>query len=424
MKKLLALMVALLMVFGLASFAAAEVEINGDARVRGTLKSNPNYDSDDDSGDTRWYDSRIRLKVHGSNDDGAGVKMRLTMRERTWDGQASSGSTTTTKRDNGPDGLPGTADDIFTSTTTSAENIVRYDKDDYAYMYLSVAENWELSAGFMPGVWGHKFWGCCSAQARLKLHGKMDPMTLTFWTQKNTESDGAVDINGDLVGDFDERAVEFTTKAGEFDIGAILVMGTNDVPASSESGNMFDVYFTGKAGDISLKGEIAQEGGDLYESPQGDSKFGVFVGAGMDMDGLKLSGTVAMTSNGYTANKYFTPSALIGTSQPTALFNLGECGVSGGQICDTTAIVLGVDTKLSDEMGVGATIVYAMLDGYSDELIEGTWLELDAKFSYSLGEKTKYSAVLGYGSPTFDYDGADMSLDSAFSINHKIGISF
>lgn len=424
MKKLLALMVAMIMVFGLASFAVAEVEISGDARVRGTMIDNPDYDSDSDDS-MRWYDNRIRLNVTGTNDDGAGVKIRMTMDEpNPW--QAGSSQA-------GPD----------------------YDGDDYAYIFVPVADNMTLSAGFMPANWGHKFWSWGSAQSRLKLVAKLDAATVGIFTQKVGETLGATDVNGDERGDYDVNAVLGITQLGEFKVGAIFVMGNDDdnldavtgEKADSVSGTKWSVFFQGAAGDITILGEIAQKGGDLYESSSGDTQQGAFVAAAMDMDAMKLSGAVAMTSNGYVATNYFTPTVLIGSAQPTAQFNLGECGATGiaayGLTCDTMAIVLNADTKLSDEMGVGATFAYAMLDGYgslnaagaaafgaplgadfADVNFEVTWMELDARFSYALGEQTTYTAKLGYASPSGEEDGVDLDMDTVYAIGHGITLKF
>ncbi len=444
MKKLLALMVAMLMVFGLASFAAAEIELSGDARVRGTLIDNPDYDSDSDDS-TRWYDERIRLNVNGTNDDGAGVKLRFTARENNWDGADS--------------------------------NTIRYDGDDYAYIFLPVADNWTLSAGFMPANWGHKFWGWGSATARLKLVGKLDVATVGVFTQKGDETFGKDELN-----DYDINAILGITKVGEFKVGAMLVMGkdgrtdvaSTDVTATfgdqalcedaghtwdgagstcntaafeAKDGMKWSVFFQGAVGDITVLGEIAQKGGDAWESSSGDTQQGAFVAAAMDVDTLKVSGAFAMTSNGYVATKYFAPTVLIGSAQPTAQFDLGECGATGlaayGLTCDTMALVLNVDTKLSDEMGVGATFAYAMLDGYGSLNAKGaaefgategddftemnfeiTWIEIDAKFSYALGEATTYTAKLGYATPSGEEDGVDMDLDPVYAIGHGISLKF
>ncbi|MCK4911885.1 MAG: hypothetical protein KAR83_09585, partial [Thermodesulfovibrionales bacterium] len=358
MKKLLALMVAMIMVFGLASFAVAEIELSGDARLRGTMIDNPDYDSDTDDS-SRWYDSRIRLNVTGTNDDGAGVKLRFTARENNWDGA---------------DG-----------------NTIRFDGDDYAYIFVPVSDDWTLSGGFMPANWGHKFWSWGSANARLKVTGKLDVATVGAFTQKVNDTFGEDDLN-----DYDVNALFGITQLGEFKVGGILVMGKDDttttpdvsttvtstlyttpgecanaggtwkggaggsckitttIPGTDggdgDGGMKIDLFFQGKLGDITVLGEVAQNGGDLYDSSSEDAKLGGFVAAAMELDTLKVSGAFAMTSNGYTATKYFAPTVLIGSAQPTAQFDLGECGATGlsayGLTCDTMALVLNVDTKL------------------------------------------------------------------------------
>ena len=158
-------------------------------------------------------------------------------------------------------------------------------------------------------------------------------------------------------------------------------------------------------------GEFATNMGDLNESSEGDSPLGMFVGAGMDLDAISLSGAVAMTSNSYKANKFFTPTVLVGKAQPTAIINLGENTEAGTG--DTTAIVLGASTKVSDEMGVGAKLMYAMWDNYPDDGNGGSMTEVDVTFSYAMGEKTKFAVAAGYGSP--DDDAGDPDPVSAVS---------
>ena len=191
-----------------------------------------------------------------------------------------------------------------------------------------------------------------------------------------------------------------------------------------DSATQVDVFFTGKAGDIALMGEIVQISGDLAVGAGGDSQTGMFVGGGMDMDSLKLSGAIAMTTNGFTANRFFTPTVLIGVAQPTAVMNLGQNpeGACAPCAADTTALVLGVGTKLSDEMGVGAKVMYAVWDNYPDDGNGGNLTELDATFSYALGEKTSFSAALGYGSLSFDNDTEPD--DSIMAIGWSLNTSF
>ena len=382
MKKLLALMVAMLMVFGLASFAAAEIEMSGDARFRGTMKDNPTHDEDANV-DTRYYDNRIRMKINGSNDDGAGVKIQMTMEEQTvWNNDARIAP--------------------------------MYDADDYAYVYVPVADNMTLSAGFMPANWGLKYMSWGSAQSRLKLMIKLDTVTVGVFTQKMVDTHMTPDADGEVDGDFDKNAVLAIANLGDFKVGGIFIMANDARTAVDASGTAINVFFTGKAGDISIMGEVANKSGDLNETADGDSPMGAFVAASMDMDALQVSAAFAMTSSTYKATKYFTPTALIGKAQPTAVADMGDFG-------DTMAVVLSAGTKLSDEMGVGAKFMYAMWDNYPDDGDGGTLMEVDANFSYALGEVTKLTAVFAYGVPSFDNDAVadDAIMSLGWAINTK-----
>ena len=101
--------------------------------------------------------------------------------------------------------------------------------------------------------------------------------------------------------------------------------------------------------------------------------------------------------------------------------NLGDTG-------DTTAIVLGATTQLSDAMSLGAKLGYVMSSPYfdADKKVNGgdgdvTITEIDVNFGYALGEQTKYSAVFAY--VTVDDDSA-VDKDAATSMMHQITLSF
>jgi hypothetical protein len=372
-------MVAMIMVLGFAGLAAAEIELSGDARVRGIYQGNFDFDDSTDD-DSRYYDHRIRLRINGSNDDGAGVKLQWTAAEENFDESQA---------------LPG-GPNPYT---------IRYDGDDHAYMYLPVADNWTLSAGFMPANWGHKFWAWGQSKQRVKIVGKLDVAVVGFFTEKVIETYGTNDLE-----DYDANVVFAITKLGEFKVGGIFVLQQDKV--NDLDGNKLDIFFAGKAGDISLAGEFATNMGEKNETADGDSPMGLFVSGSMDLDALKLSGAFAMTQNAYSANKFFMPTALIGTAQPTAVANLGDFG-------DTMAVVLGVGTKLSDEMSIGGKVMYAMWDNYPDDGDGGNLIEIDLNFDYALGEVTKFSFVFAHGTPDDDQGDPDSVQAAAWTISTK-----
>ncbi len=81
-------------------------------------------------------------------------------------------------------------------------------------------------------------------------------------------------------------------------------------------------------------------------------------------------------------------------------------------------------------VGNGAIVVteerflFALGAGGNLSALEGTYMELDAKFSYALGEQTTYTADLGYGSPSVEVGGTDQDLDSIMVLRHAINLKF
>jgi hypothetical protein len=402
LKKFLVLIMVATFVFGLVAIAAAEVSISGDARVRGIWKKNFDMDSavkDDD----RYYDQRVRLNFNGKNDFGAGAKVRVTVMEGAFNGNKNSKSSLTT-----------TNDGFGNITSVSHTENFRLDGDDYAYLYVPLGD-WTLSAGLMPANWGFKFWAWGNSQERIKLVGKVgDGLTVGVFTQKIAETNATDELN-----DMDANVVFVIGAAGGFKIGGIFVQVSDDrTGAANDSGTKMDVFFSGEAGPAKIAGEIAQNSGDIYET-QGATggpanPMGFFVSAGLDMDtfGLTLSGV--MTQNGYSANKFFTPTVLLGTAQPTAAMNVGDAG-------DTTAFVAAATFKLSDALSVTARGAYMMWDGYYAAGDDGSLMEIDASIVYTIGENTTYHFDFGHGTPDEDLN---PNADSFSAIGQKIQVKF
>jgi len=421
LRKFLALFVAMMLVFGLAAFAAAEVTIKGDARARGISVDKDNTPTDA----KRYYDSRIRLQIKGTNDDEAGVAIQWTAIEPT-----------STNKSWGRYSQNGNA-------TPSGDYSVRYDADDYAYLYVTTGIG-KVSAGLMPADWGHKFWAWGTAKERLKLVTKMDDVTLGVFTEKVADTQDN-NTGGNNLKDYDAHAVFAIGTAGEFKVGAIAVLQQDKRPTAAAcpactetgkdaSGTKFDVFFSGAAGGASIAGELAYNTGELNKknakdvtdptAKGSDSPMGAFVAANMDMDAFKASAAFAMTMNNYVANKYFTPTALIGTSSPIAVLDFGGWGGNA------TAVVLGATTNLSDAMSVGVTGAYYMGSPWkeSQEKKNGgdgdvTITEFDVNFGYSLGEKTKYSAVYAYAKPDGEKTGTG-NYNAITAMMHTISLSF
>jgi hypothetical protein len=376
LKKLAALLLTMMFVMGLAAYAFAEVAITGDARVRGIYTNN--FDATDTVPDTgganddhsRYYDERVRLNIDGKNDDEAAVKIQVTVVDGYLDGNSSS-----------PDPVAG---DVV--GMTRAEN--------YAYILVPFGDV-KVEAGLMPADWGNKFMAWGAAKQRIKVYTKMGDMTVGAFTQKTVESGMAQDR--------DAYSAYAVTPVGDLKVGAIAIYDkkSNDGAAADATGTTFDAFVNGKMGDMGLVGELCYKTGDTNKTLDKDggenSPMGFFVHADMQMDALNVGGAVAMTKNGYVANKYFTPTAFFGTSQPTGLADFGQ---SPGGNADTTAFVVAVSSKISDSMSAGVKVAYAQMKEYAALMDTMKITEVDATFTYNIGKDTKYEAVLAYGKPT------------------------
>jgi hypothetical protein len=392
LKKTIVLLLALIFVFGLASFAAAEVTLSGDARVRGHMITN--YDTVTNlrvvvantagaNENARWFDQRVRLALTGENDFGAAVKMRMTLGEGNWDGGAN-------------------------------HTAVGIDGDDYLYLAVPVGEA-SLTAGYMPTDWGHKFWSWGKSKDRIKYTMKGDALTWGVHFTKENET-----FATDNLDDMDTWAAFAIGSAGEFKVGAAFAM-TNDNATTETSGSQIDVFISGAAGPAKIAGEIVMKSGELWETTASggstNNQMGFFVNAGLDFDAVAANFALAYTKNGFTANKFFMPTLFLGQAQVTAAANVGTGG-------DTTALLANAGLALSDSMKISATLLMATVEAYSAAdvaLIDDFKLtEVDVKFSYAIGEGTSYS--LGFGNVTVDPDsgGSETITVATNSLNIKL----
>lgn len=368
MKKLVALLLTMMFVMGLAAYAFAEVAITGDARVRGIYSSNLT-DADDDTNDRqRHYDERVRLNIDGKNDDEAAVKIQVTVVDGTLDGATPPAN-----------GVRG--------------DVVGMSRDEnYAYILVPFGDV-KVEAGLMTADWGNKFFAWGAAKERIKVYTKMGDMTVGAFTQKSDENPSALDAAKDR----DAYAAYVVTPVGDLKVGAIAIYDKNK--PVDKTGTTFDAFVNGKMGDMNLVGEIVYKTGDTNKTLDKDggenSPMGFFVHADMQMDALNIGGAVAMTKNGYVANQYFTPTAFFGKSQPTAIVNFGDAGGAA----DSTAVVVAASSKVSDAMTVGVKGAYASMKEYAAAMDTVKITEVDATFTYAIGKDTKYEAVVAYGKP-------------------------
>lgn len=406
----------MMFVMGLAAYAAAEVTISGDARVRGIYLNNA--DADDKAPDLeRYYDQRVRLNIDGKNDDEAAVKVRITAGEGYWDGgsQTKGGCVA-------GESAAGTALNHTDNCDSLATGGLKIDEDDYAYISVPFGDI-KVDAGLQPADWGNKFMAWGKSQERIKVYTKINEMTVGAFTQKSDEAPAPTE---DTAKDVDGYAAYVVAPMGDLKVGAIAIYA-KDKPKDM-TGTTIDAFLSGKTGEINLAGEIVYKTGDLNKTVDKDggenSPMGFFIHADMQMDALNVGGAVAMTKNGYVANKYFTPTAFFGTSQPTALADFGDFGPAEP---DTTAIVVAVSSKISDAMTAGAKVAYAQMKEYDMAMDDAPKItEIDATFTYAIGENTKYNLVAAYGMPKnfSTYMTGTTNDDPITAAMHEITVTF
>jgi hypothetical protein len=377
LKKILVLAITTIMVFGFASFAMADVELGGDARVRGIWQRN--HDAVDTVPDgMRTWDQRVRLNLTATVDD-VKVVTRMTVSEGTWGDQVKG------------------ADPVGN---------VYLDTDDYAYIVTPVGPV-TISAGRQLANWGNKYLSWGSPKNRFKIIYKTDGgITTGFFIDKNTDRD-----RGDLDGDNDSYVIPVIGTFGDLKAGLLLVHNVNNGFAGGKSttGNMVDVFVSGDAGGMSVKGEFAMMMGDNYDVA-GSARMGMMAEVAMDMDGMKVTGTLAFADNGYSANKYSNQSLLFGSSQATAYSDFSAPANESA-----TLIAVGVDMAMGDNMDVGAK--FAMVDGF---LVGASMMEIDGTLKYKLNDKAAWMFDLAIGMP----DKVSASDDMIMSLAQRLEVKF
>lgn len=394
MKKLVSLLLALTFVLGISAIAYAEVELSGDARVRGIYHSNFDFNSDADtaSKDERYWDQRVRVNATGKVGN-AKVMTRFTLSEGVWNNAG---------------------DESVTASDVTGGNVI-LDDDDYAYIVVPVGDMVTIHAGRQLADWGNKFLVWNGGRDRLKFIIKpAAEHTIGLLTDKFSEvNDGQMD------NDNDGYAALYIGNFGDWTAGVIVIYVNDKTGADDVNGTIVDGYFKGKISTVNVLGELAIKSGDKYETGTSEeAQVGGFIAASMGFDALTASAALAFAADDYTADKYFTPTLFFGTSQPSAIGNFGA-----GDDGSTVAFVAGIDYKASDAIGLGAKLAFASFDKHSfcaNGEDQCSAFEIDGTFKYSLTEKTNYFVDLGFLFPS-DFNAND---DNAMTFVNRIETSF
>jgi hypothetical protein len=422
MKKALSFAVALGLVAGMASYAAAAtVDFHGDARWRGVNESNvdgselPNVVPADDIADRTGMDQRYRLVANVTVNEDLMIGTRINLRDTMFANSFLGANL----------GDP----DVPNGASTAMV--------DRAYMKIKMLGGTYL-IGRQNASWGNKFLGWGNGTDRIKGVYKSGDLTYGGYLQQDRD-DG--DNN-----DKDTFGAFFIGKAGDSKWGVlpnyIVDHGPNAAASGKDTGMLIDGFFNTKIGAVNIMTELVFTGGDMLESVNGDAKIGGFVGASTNMGAMTVKGLVAFYMNnegdngkGRDCDNDFAPSLLIGTCQESAIIDFG--GTTGKSTIDPVTLVsddlgddstyligAGVDLKLNDKLTVGGLVGYLMASenmGWGAAAQnEVTLTEVDLTASYVLAKGVTYKAGIAYGL----WDGRSATDDDLLSFSNNIAVKF
>lgn len=401
MKKALSFAVALGLVAGMASVAAAaELSINGDARWRGVYKDNTKTSSDDTYDRVQQMDQRYRFNANLKVNDDVTVNTRLVLADQIFgNNYPASVSYTSASATSSSAGTPA---HTHTTTTTTSVKSDTFTADRYNMVIKALGGTWTI--GRQDVSWGNKFLAWGESADRFKGIYKSGDITYGGFLQKDRE-DSAAQGNGD--GDKDSYAGVFVMKVGDTTFGVLPVYSVDDSNAAKASGKdtgyLIDPYFTSKIGPATVMGEFVYQGGDLNENSDGDAIWGGFVGGQVDMAPVTVKGLVAYWDGNQGAvgkrdcDNDFAPSVLIGTCNETAVIKFG--GTTSTADDSTLLVGAGVDFKAGDKLTLGGLVGYldATENGYQGD--NATLIELDVTAKYALAQNANYTFSVAYGMP-------------------------
>jgi hypothetical protein len=254
MKKLLTLALAVGLVSAFAgSVKAAALETSGELRVRSWYVDN--YVINNES--TEWWDQRLRLNMVWPVAEGVKVAARADILEGMW-GTSSDPSISILE------------DSTTGAHTTSISRTSGFDARpqiifDQVYMQVAVPQTpLTITAGRQDVSWGTGYYTKSDNRDRFKLSAKIDPVSLVFAYDKNTEIFGA---HGGANGVDDNRGYVLAAviPAGPVQIGLLGAYAKNDTApttAGKQTRYVGDVYVTGKGGPVDIKAEVTYISGE------------------------------------------------------------------------------------------------------------------------------------------------------------------
>ena len=384
MKKVICVAAAFAMVAGLATVAAAEVDLSGSARVRARYNDDGVKDSV-----TKW-DSRVRVKFHAKTEGGGYVKARLRFLDGTW----------------------GTGGE-YKATAKGDKNVW----SDYAFVGFKSGK-FDLAGGKMPTDFSPWFSDDERAD-RLRLLYKDGGLGLALTYDKRiyenrdrTETisvpifaiDGStvsipVEIEGpELGGDKDVWGVTYRQKfsdAVEVNVRAAYVSDETNADNDGFKGSVnLGMSFAGN--NIIL--EQSYKEGDLFKAGA-DDQYGGYAEWNAAFGSITPTVRLGYTMDGFTAAPAF-GWLMIGGDVPTT--NTGEIGLGG----DTLFAGLSSKFQASEALSLTGNLVYLDIDDDGTAKYGENPFEISGQAKYKVGKGVTLLVRAGWLSSDSDADDA------------------
>jgi hypothetical protein len=390
MKKVLAAGAALTLVAAVASTAAAEVNISGDARARYIFKNSYDFgNTDQDSYDT--FDSRVRFQLKGTTAGGAYVVGRLRLIDTKWNG----------------------AEDA------SADQNIWADK---AYIGIPLGNAFTIEAGYYQETLTDFLYEDIDVAGVRGLY-KSDPVDVTVFYHH--EREGQLSENGtDVMDDNDAGMVGGAVigkinDAAKVQLNVIYVYNDQAEETTDFLGDGFlgSVYGSYAMGAFLIDGEFAYAEADVYGRE--DDGMGGYVRGTYTMDALELALQTGFTKDSFMPDVVW-GFQLIGSDDATTVVNIGDGG-------DWLWVGGYAKYNVSEALYVKGNAAWADIDGEYAADVLNRWAkvwEVSGEMNYTIVDGADFNVKAGYLQPDFDGDLTGIEDDGAFGAYGRLQVEF
>jgi len=246
-----------------------------------------------------------------------------------------------------------------------------------------------LEGGRLNDNWGNRLFSWDFNWDGIQASFNAGPVDIAIWRATNAEG-GPYDKKGVTLtqtkdGDNITLGLDITGKAG---MGQYGVRFQNDsigkgATGTSVSGSVIDAFYRGQVGPGMLLAEVNQQSGDYHKDVDGDSPQALYVHWIQNLGKFYYQAAIAQTSNHFVADSHFGPFSTVGTSQDTAIMNLGGGGSAPAMKSMTVVGLFGgmqIMPMTTLQLGLGS--FQAKLNK-GDKTSNGTAIDLQLKHKVS-----------------------------------------